>query len=85
MRLAALALAGIMFAVTAIPAMAASDEQDCIAAGGTYEKVGSISTCAFPVGNSDNVKTDTQKGDFNSSHPKGYVNPGGNLPPGQQE
>jgi len=65
-------------------AQADSDRQLCEAAGGSYTKVGSVSTCEFPVGNSHNVKTDDQKGSFKSSHPEGYINPGGHRPPGQQ-
>jgi hypothetical protein len=81
--IAALLTAGA-FAVSAAPALAESDEQACVAAGGTYTKTGSISSCAFPVGNSANVKTTFQKGSYESSHSEGKINPGGNLPPGQQ-
>ena len=56
----------------------------CLDAGGTYSKDGPIASCSFPVGNSGNVKVDDQKGSFESSHPQGYVNPGGSRPPGQQ-
>ena len=56
----------------------------CLDAGGTYSKDGPVASCSFPVGNSGNVKVDDQKGSFESSHPQGYVNPGGSRPPGQQ-
>jgi hypothetical protein len=81
--IAALLTAGA-FAVSASPALAESDEQACTAAGGTYTKTQGVSSCAFPVGNSHNVKTTFQKGSYESSHPEGKINPGGNLPPGQQ-
>lgn len=74
--------AGLSF--SAGTAFGASDAQLCEAAGGTYTKVGPVSTCEFPVGNSHNVKTDDQKGSFKSSHPEGYINPSGHRPPGQQ-
>jgi hypothetical protein len=81
-------LAGVLsaaaLAVAASPAFAESDQQACEAAGGTYTKVQGVSSCAFPVGNSHNVKTTFQKGSFESSHDEGLINPGGNLPPGQQ-
>ena len=70
--------------LTAAPAFAISDEQACTDAGGTYTKSGGTASCAFPVGNSDNVKTTSQKGSFGSSHDEGLTNPGGNEPPGQQ-
>ena len=69
---------------TAAPASAISDEQACTDAGGTYTKQGGTASCAFPVGNSDNVKTTSQKGSFGSSHDEQRTNPGGNQPPGQQ-
>jgi hypothetical protein len=81
---------GFIFAVAsalllaAAPAFAQSDAQVYTDAGGTYSKEGSTSFCAFPVGNSDNVKTTEQKGSFKSSHPEEKTNPGGNKPPGQQ-
>jgi hypothetical protein len=71
-------------AISAAPAFAESDAQACEDAGGTYTKVQGVSSCAFPVGNSHNVKTTSQKGSFESSHPEGKTNPGGNQPPGQQ-
>jgi hypothetical protein len=71
-------------ALAASPAYAESDAQACEAAGGTYTKTQGVSSCAFPVGNSDNVKTTFQKGSYESSHAEGKINPGGNLPPGQQ-
>ena len=83
-RLAALAAVAAGLTIPAGTAFADSDEQICEAAGGTYTKVGSVSTCEFPVGNSHNVKTDDQKGSFKSSHPEGYINPSGHRPPGQQ-
>jgi hypothetical protein len=70
--------------VTAGPALAASDEQACTEAGGTFTKEQGTSSCAFPVGNSDNVKTTSQKGSFESSQGETKTNPGGNQPPGQQ-
>ena len=77
-------LSASALAVTAAPALAASDEQACTDAGGTYFKEQGTSFCEFPVGNSDNVKTTTQKGSYESSHGEGKINPGGNMPPGQQ-
>lgn len=70
----------------ALPAIAlgAPSQAECEAAGGTYTKEGSVATCTFPVGNSDNTKVTEQKGSFNSSHPEAKTNPGGNQPPGQQ-
>ena len=69
---------------TAAPASAISDEQACTDAGGTYVKQQGTASCSFPVGNSDNVKTTSQKGSFGSSHGEELTNPGGNQPPGQQ-
>jgi hypothetical protein len=77
-------LATAALALAAAPAYAESDAQACEASGGTYTKTQGVSSCAFPVGNSHNVKTTFQKGSFESSHPEGLINPGGNLPPGQQ-
>ncbi len=68
----------------AAPALAASDAQACEDAGGTFVKDGGTASCQFPVGNSDNVKTTSQKGSFESSHGETRTNPGGNQPPGQQ-
>jgi len=70
--------------VPAAPAFAASDEQACTEAGGTYVKDGGTASCQFPVGNSDNTKTVSQKGSFGSSHDETLTNPGGNQPAGQQ-
>jgi hypothetical protein len=70
--------------IPAAPAFAISDEQACEADGGTYEKSGGTATCIYPVGNSHNVKTTSQKGSFESSHGETKTNPGGNQPPGQQ-
>ena len=81
--IAALAI-GAALALTPVAAMAASPADQCEAAGGTYANEGGTKSCAFPVGNSDNVKTTGQKGSFNSSHPESKTNPGGNQPPGQQ-
>lgn len=86
-RIKSVVAVGALAAGLTVPAgtaFADSDKQLCEAAGGTYTKVGSVSTCAFPVGNSHNVKTVDQKGSFKSSHPQGFINPGGNRPPGQQ-
>jgi hypothetical protein len=69
---------------TAVPAWAISDGQACIDAGGTYVKEQDTASCEFPVGNSDNVKTTSQKGSFGSSHDETPTNPGGNQPPRQQ-
>jgi hypothetical protein len=71
-------------AVTAAPAFAISDEQACTEAGGTFVKEQGTSSCQFPVGQSDNVKTTSQQGSFQSSHEETHTNPGGNQPPGQQ-
>ena len=71
-------------AATAAPASAISDEQACTDAGGTYVKEQGTASCAFPVGNSANVKTTSQQGSFESSHGEELTNPGGNQPPGQQ-
>jgi hypothetical protein len=71
-------------AILAAPASGISSEQACEDAGGTYVKTGGTADCQFPVGNSDNVKTTSQKGSFNSSHEEGLTNPGGTNPPGQQ-
>jgi hypothetical protein len=70
--------------VPAAPALAISDEQACEAEGGTYVKEQGTASCQFPVGNSLNVKTTSQKGSFESSHGETRTNPGGNQPPGQQ-
>jgi hypothetical protein len=81
------AVAGVVAAVAlGVPggALAISDEQACENAGGTYTKSGSTSSCAFPVGKSDNTKTTSEKGSFQSNHPEQKTNPGGNQPPGQQ-
>ena len=75
---------GAALALAPMAATASSPEQQCTDAGGTYSNNGGTKSCAFPVGNSDNVKTTDQKGSFNSSHPEGKTNPGGNKPPGQQ-
>ena len=69
---------------TAAPAHAVSDEQACADAGGTFTKEQGTASCVFPVGNSHNVKTTSQKGSFESSHGETLTNPGGNQPPGQQ-
>ena len=79
---AALSISAV--AATAAPAFAISDEQACTDAGGTYVKQQGTASCQFPVGNSDNVKTTSQKGSFESSHGETLTNPGGNQPPGQQ-
>jgi hypothetical protein len=79
---AAAATLGLM--VPAGPAFAISDEQGCEADGGTYQKTGGRASCVYPVGNSHNVKTTSQKGSFESSHGETRPNPGGNQPPGQQ-
>jgi hypothetical protein len=78
------ALSVTALAATAAPASAVSDEQACTEAGGTYDKERGTASCQFPVGNSDNVKTTSQKGSFESSHGEEFTNPGGNQPPGQQ-
>lgn len=77
-------VSGALLLATAAPAFGASDEQACEAEGGTYVKERGTAECQFPVGNSDNVKTVSQKGSFGSSHDEGFTNPGGNPPPGQQ-
>jgi hypothetical protein len=74
----------LSFALPATPAFAESDAQACEDAGGTYSKEQGTSECQFPVGNSHNVKTTSQKGSFESSHGEEFTNPGGNQPPGQQ-
>ena len=81
---AATGIAAFGLLVAAAPASAISDEQACTNAGGTFVKSGGTASCQFPVGNSDNVKTTSQKGSFQSSHPEAKTNPGGNQPPGQQ-
>jgi hypothetical protein len=81
---AAILASGALLLATAAPAFAASDEQACEAEGGTYVKQQGTAACQFPVGNSDNVKTTSQKGSFESSHGEQRTNPGGNQPPGQQ-
>jgi len=84
-RKSAAALAsGALLLAAASPASAISDEQACTDAGGTYTKDQGTASCAFPVGNSDNVKTTSQKGSFESSQGEQLTNPGGNQPPGQQ-
>ena len=55
-------LAALAFVVAATPASAISDEQACVDAGGTYVKKRGTASCQFPVGNSHNVKTISQKG-----------------------
>lgn len=84
-------LAGIVaigaLAIPAAPASAASAEQACFDSGGTsYDKVNGENICTYPVGNSDNTKTTTQKGSWSSDggHDEGYANPNGNMPPGKQ-
>jgi hypothetical protein len=77
-------LTAAALSISAAPAFAISDEQACTDAGGTYTKDGGTASCAFPVGQSDNVKTTSQKGSFGSSHGETLENPGGNEPPGQQ-
>jgi hypothetical protein len=77
-------LATFALLVAAAPSFAASDEQACTDAGGTYVKEQGTASCQFPVGNSANVKTTSQKGSFGSSHDESLTNPGGNQPPGQQ-
>ncbi len=83
-KLVVAAIVALGLLVTAAPAAAISDEQACIESGGTYFKDGGTSFCEYPVGNSDNVKTTSEKGSFSSSHPEELTNPGGNMPPGQQ-
>jgi hypothetical protein len=84
-RKGAAALAsGALLLATAAPAFAISDEQACEAEGGTYVKEGGTASCRFPVGNSHNVKTTSQKGSFESSHGEQFTNPGGNQPAGKQ-
>jgi hypothetical protein len=79
------AAAALGLLIVAAPAAAISDEQACFESGGiSYHKEGGTSFCEYPVGNSDNVKTTTQKGSYESSHGEGKINPGGNEPPGQQ-
>jgi hypothetical protein len=77
-------VAALGLLAAASPAFGASDAQACADAGGTYSKSGGTASCDFPVGNSDNVKTTSQKGSFGSSHDETLTNPGGNQPPGQQ-
>ena len=74
----------LALAVPAAPAFAISDEQACEDQGGTFVKERGTAECQFPVGNSHNVKTVSQKGSFGSSHDETLTNPGGNQPPGQQ-
>jgi hypothetical protein len=83
-RTAGAAALTIGLMVPAAPAFAISDEQACTDAGGNYVKEQGTASCQFPVGNSDNVKTTSQKGSFGSSHDETLTNPGGNQPPGQQ-
>ncbi len=83
-RIAGAAALAVGLMVPAAPALAASDAQACEEAGGTFVKDGGTASCQFPVGNSDNVKTTSQKGSFGSSHDETRTNPGGNQPPGQQ-
>ena len=79
----AAAVAGALAVPTA--ASAASPAQQCAAAGGTFvTDANGVKSCQFPVGNSDNVKTTSQKGSFNSSQGETFTNPGGNQPSGQQ-
>ncbi len=70
--------------VSAVPALAVSDQQACEEADGTFVKERGTAECQFPVGKSENVKTTSQKGSFQSSHEETFTNPGGNQPPGQQ-
>lgn len=81
--IAALAAAAVMALLPGV-VMAESPREQCEAAGGIYSNQGGTKSCAFPVGKSHNVKTTSQKGSFNSSHPESKTNPGGNQPPGQQ-
>ena len=81
---AALLTGAFALGIAASPALGISDEQACINAGGTYVKSGGTASCQFPVGNSHNVKTVSQKGSFGSSHDEALTNPGGNQPPGKQ-
>ena len=83
-RTAGAAALAIGLMVPAVPAFAASDAQACEDAGGTFVKEQGTASCQFPVGNSDNVKTTSQKGSFESSQGETRTNPGGNQPPGQQ-
>jgi hypothetical protein len=83
-KTAATGIAALGLLVAAAPASALSDEQACTDAGGTYTKSGGTASCAFPVGNSGNVKTTSQKGSFESSAGETRTNPGGNQPAGQQ-
>jgi hypothetical protein len=79
----AVAVAGAL----AVPATAgaASPAQQCADAGGTFvTDANGVKSCQFPVGNSGNVKTTSQKGSFNSSQGETFTNPGGNQPGGQQ-
>jgi hypothetical protein len=84
MKVAVVSLAGAFALALPATAGAISDEQACTDAGGTYTKAGGVASCAFPVGNSANVKTTSQKGSFGSSHDEALQNPGGNFPSGQQ-
>jgi hypothetical protein len=83
-KTAATGVVALGLLMSAAPAWAVSDEQACTDAGGTFVKSGGTASCQFPVGNSSNVKTTSQKGSFQSSHPETKTNPGGNQPPGQQ-
>jgi len=83
-KTAATGVVALGLLVSAAPAWAISDEQACTEAGGTFGKEGGPASCQFPVGNSSNVKTTSQKGSFESSHPESKTNPGGKQPPGQQ-
>jgi len=77
-RTAGAAALAIGLMVPAAPAFAASDAQACEDAGGTFVKEQGTASCQFPVGNSDNVKTTSQKGSFESSQGETKTNPGGN-------
>ncbi len=83
-RAAAAGVLALGLMVPASPAMAESDAQACEDAGGTFVKEQGTAECQFPVGNSHNLKTTSQKGSFESSHGEERTNPGGNQPPGQQ-
>lgn len=71
-----LLLAVALVMAFAAPAMAISPEQECVLAGGTYEKVGGTQTCTFtetPGNNQGGVTKETdesQKGSSRSSHPE---------------
>ena len=80
-------IAAAVAGALAVPTVAgaASPAQQCADAGGTFvTDANGVKSCEFPVGNSDNVKTTSQKGSFNSSQGETFTNPGGNQPSGQQ-